>query len=112
MSIKYAVFLVPETKCLLASKPPKNRSFLRKTGQNACLTLATPHPNLDPLAPSNAWLFSNRVVSPGVASVERAVAQLGRAPASGAGGRGFESRQPEADRKLWRVHLAFLLLKR
>ena len=25
----------------------------------------------------------------------RAVAQLGRAPASGAGGRGFESRQPD-----------------
>ena len=26
----------------------------------------------------------------------RAVAQLGRAPASGAGGRGFESRQPDS----------------
>ena len=28
----------------------------------------------------------------------RAVAQLGRAPASGAGGRGFESRQPDSTR--------------
>src|SRR4051812_40577106 len=47
-------------------------------------------------APPCSEILGHRPVSSVTTSLqERAVAQLGRAPASGAGGRGFESHQPE-----------------